>query len=227
MKIKRPSPVQAVFNAIARAFVKGLLAILPLGATIFVFVWLANTFESIFNTPIRGLMRLIKLDPDQYYIWGMGILVGLIFITALGILLNALLFRQLLELSEQLLERLPLARTVINGVRDLMGFFGKKEKEASSQVVLFALGQTNIKCMGFIMRSDLSDMEEAVRGDGRVAVYVPMSYGIGGYTVLIPRAHLEPIDLPMEEAMRYALTAWVKSEPKGESATQPLPPVAP
>lgn len=217
MKTRR-SLFQRILGAMAKAFIKGLLAILPLGATILVFVWLAGTFESIFHAPISGMMRLVGLDPAEYYVWGMGIVVGLVLITLLGLLLNALLFRQLLDASETFFEKLPLARTVINAVRDLMGFFGKKEKQDSSQVVLFILQPTNIKCMGFIMRSDLTGLPDAVRTDDRVAVYVPMSYGIGGYTLLIPRAQLEPIDMPMEEAMRYALTAWVKSEPKTPGA---------
>ncbi|MCE9592398.1 MAG: DUF502 domain-containing protein [Planctomycetes bacterium] len=212
-----------------RAFVKGLLAILPLGAAIFVFSYLASTFEGLFAPIIKAAMHLVRLNPDQLYIYGMGIVFGLVVITLLGLLLNALIFRQLLEASEAYFEKLPLARTVIHGVRDLMGFFGKKDKQQASQVVVFVLGTTGIKMLGFVMRSDLSEMPEPIRADDRVAVFVPFSYGIGGFTVLVPRANIEPVDLSMEEAMRTALTAWVKSDPKlpeGVTPDDARPPIA-
>jgi uncharacterized membrane protein len=39
-----------------------------------------------------------------------------------------------------------------------------------------------------------------------VAVYFPMSYQIGGYTLMVPRERLQPLDLPVETAMRVVLT---------------------
>jgi len=42
-----------------------------------------------------------------------------------------------------------------------------------------------------------------------VAVYLPMSYQIGGYTLYLPRSALTVIDIPFEQAMRLALTGGV------------------
>jgi uncharacterized membrane protein len=46
-----------------------------------------------------------------------------------------------------------------------------------------------------------------------VAVYFPMSYQIGGYTLLLPREQLEPLDLPVEAAMRLVLTGGMSGAP--------------
>ena len=45
--------------------------------------------------------------------------------------------------------------------------------------------------------------------EGRVAVYMPMSYQIGGYTAFVPKSWVREVDLGVEEAMRSALTAWM------------------
>jgi uncharacterized membrane protein len=42
---------------------------------------------------------------------------------------------------------------------------------------------------------------------GMILVYMPMSYQVGGYTALIPRASVQPVDMSFEEAMRFTLTA--------------------
>jgi uncharacterized membrane protein len=40
-------------------------------------------------------------------------------------------------------------------------------------------------------------------------VYFPMSYQIGGYTALLPRSRIEPLDIPVEAAMRLVLTGGI------------------
>jgi len=42
-----------------------------------------------------------------------------------------------------------------------------------------------------------------------VLVYLPMSYMIGGYTVLVPRSLVRPVSMSMEDALRFTLTAGV------------------
>jgi uncharacterized membrane protein len=50
-------------------------------------------------------------------------------------------------------------------------------------------------------------------------VYLPMSYMIGGYTMLVPREKTRPCQMSMEEAMRFALTAGITG--KNEDTTRP------
>ena len=47
-------------------------------------------------------------------------------------------------------------------------------------------------------------------GEDLVAVYLPMSYQIGGYTIYIPRSRLVETDLSVEQAMRIVLTGGVR-----------------
>jgi len=39
-----------------------------------------------------------------------------------------------------------------------------------------------------------------------------MSYGLGGFTIMVPRSRITPIDMPIEKAMSLAITGWVKSD---------------
>jgi len=47
-------------------------------------------------------------------------------------------------------------------------------------------------------------------GDDLVAVYLPMSYQIGGYTVYLPRSKVTETELTVEQAMRIVLTGGVR-----------------
>ncbi|CAN0532050.1 unnamed protein product, partial [Scytosiphon promiscuus] len=45
-----------------------------------------------------------------------------------------------------------------------------------------------------------------------VAVYLPMSYNVGGYTVLVPRTRVHDSNMTVEAAMRYAMTAGIRKQ---------------
>ena len=56
-----------------------------------------------------------------------------------------------------------------------------------------------------------------------VAVYMPMSYQIGGYTLFLPRSCLTPLDIPFEQAMKLVLTGSVTKdrEPGNQAGEEP------
>ena len=49
-------------------------------------------------------------------------------------------------------------------------------------------------------------------GEDLVAVYLPMSYQIGGYTIYLPRSRVIETDLTVEQAMRIVLTGGVRGQ---------------
>jgi uncharacterized membrane protein len=55
----------------------------------------------------------------------------------------------------------------------------------------------------------MSHMPKDLRQKDSLLVYVPMSYGIGGFAVLVPRSATRPLDMSLEDAMRFTLTAGV------------------
>jgi uncharacterized membrane protein len=66
---------------------------------------------------------------------------------------------------------------------------------------------TNIRLLGFVTRDDVHDIAEGLAPEQNIAVYLPMSYQVGGYTVFVPRDSVEPVNMSMNEAMRFAITA--------------------
>jgi uncharacterized membrane protein len=62
-------------------------------------------------------------------------------------------------------------------------------------------------------------MPESFRDRDSVLVYIPMSYMIGGFTLLIPKADVRPCKMDMDEAMRFALTAGIAGK-NGDAPVQ-------
>jgi uncharacterized membrane protein len=147
--------------------------------------------------------------PDPYYITGMGLITGFLLIFLVGLIVNLWFTQQALAWGEGLLEGLPLAKTVLHGVKDLMGFFHRDKTQAPNQVVTVEFN--GLKLLGLVTRQSLEDLPPAISEGDRVAVFFPMSYQLGGFTVFVPRSKVMPVDMPMEDAMRFILTAGVKT----------------
>jgi uncharacterized membrane protein len=94
-------------------------------------------------------------------------------------------------------------------MRDLLGLFAE-QKEPALQVVSLSL-PGNVRLLGFVTRADFSDAPPGIAAAGEVAVYLPMSYQVGGYTVLVPKSALTPVKMSREDAMKFILTAGLKS----------------
>jgi len=196
-------------KSLGRIFLTGMLTVLPVLATVYLVVWLVTAAERFVG---KQLMWLI---PDEYYRTGMGLVlaVGLIFVV--GLMMHALLFRQVFAWGERLLLEIPLVRSVYGALKDLFGLFAGHEGGQTLQVVSVTMPGTQMRALGFVTRSDFGDLPPGIGREGEVAVYLPMSYQIGGYTLFLPREQVEAVDMRREDAMKFILTAGVLCAPNG------------
>lgn len=203
-----------MFKSIGTTLVTGFITVLPIVLTIYLLYWLVVSSEQVMGTALRHIL------PDVTYFPGLGSLVGLVIVFFIGLLMKAVLVRKLFNLGEQILYHLPIIKTVYSAIRDFFDFFSPK-KENFGRVVIVKLG--GMEMIGFVTQEDPARLPEAFRERDSVLVYLPMSYMIGGYTMLVPREDILPCTMSMDEAMRFALTAGITgkhSEPvklKGKS----------
>jgi len=183
-------------------FVRGLLTIAPLAITIALLVWIFSALESIFKVPIQAVL-------GQYYFPGLGVLVALVLIFFIGIIINNFLIQKIYKFGEDILKHIPLVKTLYNSVSDLMRFF-RNTKEEFGQVVL--LDFNGISILGFITRENLEEIDPGLGEKKDVAVYIPFSYQIGGYTFYVERSKIKPLEMPVEKAMKIAITAGMLKE---------------
>lgn len=190
---------------IGKLFLQGLIAILPIALTIYILYWFAVTAESL----LGGFLKLFI--PERYYVPGMAVVAGFAIILAIGLLLQLWLFRELFHWGEKTLKKLPLVKTLYGSIRDLMSFFDTSKKKEFNKVVMVTIAGTDTRLIGLVTREDFENLPSGIddKNSESMAVYLPMSYQMGGFTVFVPKKNVTPVDMSIEEAMRFALTAAV------------------
>ena len=195
-----------MFKIISKTFFTGLITLLPVILTIYLLYWLAVSSEQVMGGALRILL------PQASYFPGMGMIAGLILVFLVGLLMKAILVRQLFSFGEQILFQQPLVKTVYRAIRDLFEYFSPKET-GDGQVV--AVKINGIEMIGFVTQDDPQRLPDSFQDSDSVLVYIPMSYMIGGFTVLIPSKSVRPCNMSREEAMRFVLTAGITGKKSG------------
>ncbi|HUQ09157.1 MAG TPA: DUF502 domain-containing protein [Steroidobacteraceae bacterium] len=187
---------------IGSILLKGLVTILPISLTVYFVYWLGVTTEGLLSKPIK-----LMLGVSNYYP-GMGLVMGFALLFIVGLAVNAFLVRRLLGLGEELLLRVPVVKTVYSAIRDMTRLVNTDKKKGDlDRVVTVDVGLGRL--IGFVTQEHAKTLGIG-GGDDLVAVYLPMSYQIGGYTVYLPRSKVTETDLTVEQAMRIVLTGGVR-----------------
>lgn len=182
-------------------FFRGLISFLPIALTIYVLY--------LFIAWVEGLvMGMLRPFTGEFYLPGLGILLGTGLILVLGFLVSQPFMTRMLSWVELPFTNLPLVKSIYASLKSFADYFSPHERDAQ-QVVLLRQPDTDISIIGLITRQNLSDLPLDAQTRKHVAVYLPMGYMIGGYTVFVPREWVQVLDMSVEQAMRSSLTAWM------------------
>src|SRR5262245_28729638 len=152
---------------LAKIFFRGLAAILPLALT----GYLAYAAVVAGETLLRNLVLLV-LPPERYWP-GMGFCLSIVLVLLAGLLMYSFVVRRVHGYLTGLLERIPIVKSLYGMIVDVVRLFGSSDERPFRKVVLVAL-DAGCEQIGFLTRDDFRDLPEI--GDGKVAVYLPMSY---------------------------------------------------
>ncbi len=189
-----------MFKYLSKTLLTGFITLLPVILTIYLLYWLGVSSEEVMGDALRSIL------PENTYFPGLGMFSGVTMVFIVGLLMNAYLVRKLFSFGEQILYRLPLIKSIYRAFRDFFDFFSPN-KEGLGQVVSVKLN--GMELVGFVTQEDQLRLPPSFRDRDSVLVYLPMSYMVGGYTILVPRSELRPLEMARDEAMRFVLTAGI------------------
>lgn len=193
----------ASFNKI---FFRGLITLLPIAITIYIVYSAIVILENLLGSLLRVLLPV--------YVPGIGLLLTLVLIFIFGLMLNNLLTGRAWVAIEHRLIRVPFIKAIYSPLRDLMNLFSEKHAGTMKGVVLVKIGESGAKALGVVTREKFDDVPFDNQTTEHLAVYFPLSYGLGGFTFLVPKTNVTPLDIPVEKAMSLAITGWVKAGDK-------------
>ncbi len=183
-------------------FFRGLLTALPIGLTIYVLYVFWSWSEQFSESWIRPWF-------GEAYIPGMGLLITLLSILVLGYLISHRLILRFISMIEFPFTNLPVVKSIYLSLKNFADYFNPTEENTDQQAVILKSPNFDLEMVGLITQQNTQSLPNGFGDDDRVAVFLPMGYNVGGYTVFVPRDWIRPIEMTAEEVMRNSLFAWM------------------
>jgi uncharacterized membrane protein len=136
----------------------------------------------------------------------MGFALSIGLVMTIGLLMYSFVVRFVYSRMTALLERIPIVKSIYGMVADVVRLVGSADERPFRKVVTVTF-EEGFQLVGFLTREDFSDLGDFENEN--VAVYLPMSYQLGGFTIVVGRDRVREISMSVEDALRFTITAGV------------------
>ena len=176
---------------------QGLLLFAPVIITIYIFLAAFMWLDNMVNDKLELFF--------DFRFMGLGVVIMILLLAALGWLGSTLLFKPIYNFLEQIFQSTPLLKIIYTSLKDLFSAFVGNEKKFDKAVLVKMAGQDSLQRMGFITQSDLSN----IGLKDKVAVYFPHSYNFSGNLFIVNSNCVTPLDIDTSDAMKFIVSGGV------------------
>jgi len=209
-------------------FLTGLVVVVPIAVTI----WLIWTFVGWIDSWVLPFVpdayhpeRLIDkyLGPDSgVNVRGVGVVVFLLFTVIVGWIAKGFLGRSFLSWSEGIVDRMPVVRSLYNGIKQIAETVFAQTESNFDKACLVEYPRKGIWAIAFISTSAKGEIARRVPPEDEVvSIFLPTTPNpTSGFLLFVPKADLIILDMTVEDAAKLVISAGLVY-PNGKDPTQP------
>ena len=191
---------KSFFTSLRNNFIAGVVVLIPIGITVYLTLFFINVSSKILPKEINPNYYL------PYNIPGLEILISVILITIIGWLSLSFIGKRLFEILENILNKIPILRTIYSAVGQLIETFAQS-KSNKKNVVLIEYPRKGVWAVGFATKENKGEIRNKVNED-LINVFVPTTPNpTSGFLLMFPKKEVIYLDLSFEEASKFIVSA--------------------
>jgi len=208
-------------KSIRRTFWRGLAALLPALLTVIVLSFGLSIVYNYGGEQVNGIIITVAawargMDPAEVRTWyanhwlhWVGVVVAVVGLCALAYLVGTFIGARFVKFIERSLMRIPLARNIYPGAKQVSEFFFSERRVDFSRVVAIEFPRKGMWMAGFVTGKGFRALSRK-GGQELLSVFVPFSPApITGYAVMVPKDEVVDLAITVDEAFQYMLSAGV------------------
>lgn len=199
-----------------RYFITGILVVVPLYLTIYIFSLIVGYMDTLLNY----LPEFLR--PDRYlpfHIPGLGVVFTIVIIFFAGLLATNLLGKKMVEIGDNILAKIPLFRSIYKPLKQFMETFLVTGYSGFRRVVLVEFPSKGMYSVGFL--TGVADGEVQIKTKDKVVnVFLPTTPNpTTGFYILIPEKDIIPLEMSVEDAFKLIITGGMVSPEKAKQGS--------
>ncbi len=221
----RRAPRTSLLQRLRMNFLTGLVVVLPALLTIYV-VWITIGFVDA---------RVIPLIPSRYNpenvfgrnIFGLGLIVFVAFTALVGAMTKGFVGRRIIHYGELAVERMPVVRSIYNGLKQMMETMLSPTGSSFKQACLIQYPHKDMWSIAFVSteaRGEIGAKLATVADDAILTVLMPTTPNpTTGFLFYVPRREVIMLDMPIEDAAKLIISAGLVQPPPAPVGGRPAP----
>lgn len=202
-----------IYSNLSRNMLTGLLTIVPLIATLFIFNMILEFLSSVGQPLIKSVSLAVRpFFPiladwlvDSWMQPALAVILVLLLLYFLGLITNLVVGQQLLRILDVMMQKIPFVQGVYGSMKKLIQAMQTKP-DGPQRVVLIEFPSRDMKTVGLVT----STFNDSETGEPLAAVYVPTTPNpTSGYMEIVPQKNLVSTDWSMDEAMAFIVSGGV------------------
>jgi uncharacterized membrane protein len=216
-------------EALRRYFVAGILVFAPIGITIWATAWIIRKLDDLLLPHVlRWLLPGVE-DPPRLFL--VGALFTLLVIILLGVVARHLFGGELVRLWERVLSRVPVARNIYGGVKQLFeAIFHADQASRFNRVVLVEYPRKDVYALAFTTGPARGAIQAATDRP-MINCFLPTTPNpTSGFYLVVPEDEIREVDLTVEDAFKLVMSAGLvtpemvaRARPRKSAAVSPEP----
>ena len=179
---------------IRKWFLTGIAAILPVGVTIFVLMWLFNLLDGILAGPVMWIFR--REVP------GIGLLAIIILIFVVGMFASNMFGKKMVNWLQKMLAKIPIIGTIYKPVSKIASGVSSEKSKSFQKVVTVEFPSKGTTSIGFITNDRIS-----FAGDNKVCVFIPTTPNpTNGFLVFVEKEDVTELDVSLSEGLNMVIS---------------------
>jgi len=200
-------------------FLTGMVVVAPVFLTAYLIWWFIGLVDS-------WVLPLVPeaYQPDTYIginVKGYGVVIFLIFTVLIGAMAKGFIGRAVLGRAERLVDRMPVVRSIYNGLKQILETVLSQTSESFEHACLVEYPRRGIWAVAFVSTETKGELLEKLPGDEAFAsVFLPTTPNpTSGFLLFVPKSDVVLLDMDVETAAKLVISAGLVSPP-GKSAKE-------
>jgi len=210
-----PKPRRARFAGLRNSFLAGLVIIAPIGLTVWL-IWAVIGWVDGFVLPFvpfayqpENILRTLFGIDKVLNIRGVGVVVFLLFTIMVGWIAKGLIGRSLLAWGEQLVDRMPVVRSIYNGLKQIAETVFAQSETSFEKACLVEYPRKGIWAIAFISTNAKGEVQDRIPVDDQlVSVFLPTTPNpTSGFLLFVPKGDIIELKMSVEDCAKLVISA--------------------
>ncbi len=223
MKEEQPTKERGrIIRDLRAYFIAGLLVMIPVFVTVRLTLWVYSKINDPVNRWIRDHTLMDEWFRSTFYslapkwladrvsyeghIPGLGLLITILVILAIGVLGKNYIGNRTLSYFELILNRIPLIRRIYKGAKQVSEVFLERNRNLFQAAVLIEYPRKGIWTMGFLTQTESGEVNEKLNLEMACVFISTTPNPTSGLLVILPRKDLVFLDMSIEEALKMVIS---------------------